>query len=71
MHGMKCNSLMTETKTYTLFSELMNYTDPCTIALESDKELMKIHNPYKIIHGRVYDTKEEYEQALHDFLNEN
>ena len=49
----------------------MNYTDPCTIALEADKELMKIHEPYKIIHGRVYDTKEEYEQALHDFLNEN
>jgi hypothetical protein len=58
-------------KTYPLFSELMNYTDPCTIALEADKELMKIHEPYKIIHGRVYDTKEEYEQAIHDFLNEN
>ena len=49
----------------------MNYTDPCTIALEADKELMKIHEPYKIIHGRVFDTKEEYEQAIHDFLNEN
>ena len=47
------------------------YKDPCTIALEADAELMKIHEPYKIIHGRVYDTKEEYEQALHDFLNEN
>jgi hypothetical protein len=24
-----------------------------------------------VIHGRTFDTKEDYDQALHDFLNEN
>jgi hypothetical protein len=23
------------------------------------------------VHGRVFETKEEYDQAIHDFLNEN
>jgi len=72
------------------------YTDPCTIALQTDKQLMKIHNPYVEnlvsmgydradcetvavagidktfplnIHGRVYQTQEEYDESLHDFLN--
>ena len=26
---------------------------------------------YKIVHGRVFQTKEEYEEAIHEFLNEN
>jgi|TARA_B100000287_G_C20032401_1_gene542969 hypothetical protein len=84
-------------KTYTLFSDLMTYTDPCTFALQSDKELMAIHNnPYVEnlvemgydradcetvavagvdktfpleLYGRTYNTKEEYDAALHDFLN--
>ena len=36
------------TKIYTLFSDLMTYTDPCTYALQADKELMEIHNAYKV-----------------------
>ena len=74
----------------------MMYTDPCTIALQTDKQLMTIHNPYVEtlvemgydradcetvsvagvdktfplnIHGRVYQTQEEYDEALHEFLN--
>lgn len=74
----------------------MMYTDPCTIALQADKQLMAIHNPYVEnlvemgydradcetvavagvdktfplnIHGKVYQTQEEYDEALHDFLN--
>ena len=75
----------------------MTFKDPCTIALELDKELMQIHNnPYvenlvemgydradcetvavagvdktfpMNIHGRVYQTQEEYDEALHDFIN--
>ena len=75
----------------------MTFKDPCTIALELDKELMQIHtSPYvenlvemgydradcetvavagvdktfpMTIHGRVYQTQEEYDEALHDFLN--
>ena len=74
----------------------MMYTDPCTIALQTDKQLMTIHNPYVEnlvemgydradcetvavagvdktfplnIHGKVYQTQEEYDEALHDFLN--
>jgi len=75
----------------------MMFTDPCTIALQSDKELMEIHNnPYVEnlvamgydradcetvavagidktfplnIHGRVYETQQEYDEALHEFLN--
>jgi len=72
------------------------FTDPCTFALQLDKQLMTIHNPYvenlvemgydradcetvavagvdktfpMNIHGRVYQTQEEYDEALHDFLN--
>ena len=73
------------------------FTDPCTFALQSDKELMEIHNnPYVEnlvamgydradcetvavagtdktfplnIHGRVYETQQEYDEALHEFLN--
>ena len=73
------------------------FTDPCTFALQSDKELMEIHNnPYVEnlvsmgydradcetvavagidktfplnIHGRVYQTQQEYNEALHEFLN--
>ena len=74
----------------------MKYNDPCTIALQTDNELMTIHNPYVAnlvemgydradcetvavagvdktfplnIHGRVYNTQEEYNEALADFLN--
>jgi len=74
----------------------MMYTDPCSIALQTDKQLMTIHNPYVEtlvemgydradcetvavagvdktfplnIHGRVYQTQEEYDEALHEFLN--
>ena len=74
----------------------MSYTDPCSIALQTDKQLMTIHNPYVEtlvemgydradcetvavagvdktfplnIHGRVYQTQEEYDEALHEFLN--
>lgn len=71
--------------------------DPCTIALELDKQLMQIHtNPYVEtlvemgydradcetvsvagvdktfplnIHGRVFQTQEEYDEALHEFIN--
>jgi len=72
------------------------YSDPCTIALQTDNKLMTIHNPYVAtlvemgydeadcrvvanagvkktfplnIHGRIFDTQEEYDEALHDFLN--
>lgn len=72
------------------------YSDPCTIALQTDKQLMAIHNPYvatlvemgydradcemvanagvdatypREIHGRVYNTKAEYDEALADFIN--
>ena len=72
------------------------FTDPCTFALQLDKQLMTIHNPYvenlvemgydradcetvavagvdktfpMTIHGRVYQTQEEYDEALHDFIN--
>ena len=71
-------------------------TDPCTIALQTDKILMAIHNPYvatlvemgydeadcqmvahagidatypRTIHGRVFQTKAEYDEALADFIN--
>jgi hypothetical protein len=74
----------------------MKYNDPCTIALQTDNELMAIHNPYvanlvemgydeadcqmvasvgvdasypREIHGRIYNTEEEYKEALADFLN--
>ena len=74
------------------------YSDPCTIALQTDKIMMQIHtnNPYVDtliemgydaqdchsvanvgvekpfpcnIHGRVYETQEEYDEAISDFLN--
>ena len=72
------------------------YTDPCTIALQTDKNLMAIHNPYVenlvamgydrqdvevastmfqkktfpyTIHGRTYNTEEEYNEAIHEFMN--
>jgi queuine/archaeosine tRNA-ribosyltransferase len=72
------------------------YSDPCTIALQTDKKLMTIHNPYvanlvemgydvadcqmvasagvkdtypREIHGRVFNTEEEYSAALADFIN--
>ena len=74
----------------------MTYTDPCTIALQLDKQLMAIHNPYVenlvqmgydrqdvettstmfqkktfpyTIHGRTYQTEEEYNEAIHEFMN--
>ena len=76
----------------------MTLTDPCTIALQTDKIMMQIHtnNPYVDtliemgydaqdchsvanvgvektfpcnIHGRVYETREEYDEAISDFLN--
>jgi hypothetical protein len=84
------------TKIYTLFSDLMTYTDPCTYALQVDKELMEIHNPYVanlvemgydrqdcemvaaagrektfpcVIHGRTFDTKEQYDEELAEYIN--
>ena len=72
------------------------YTDPCTIALQTDKQLMTIHNPYVqtlvemgydeqdcqvsstmfqkhtfpcVIHGRKFDTEEQYYTELHEFMN--
>ena len=73
------------------------YSDPCTIALQTDKKLMTIHNPYvatlvemgydesdcrmvadagnanvtypRNIHGRIFNTQEEYNDTLADFLN--
>ena len=72
------------------------YSDPCTIALQTDNKLMTIHNPYvatlvemgydeadcqmvanagvdatypREIHGRIYNTEEEYKEALADFIN--
>ena len=72
------------------------FTDPCTFALQLDKQLMAIHNPYVenlvemgydrqdvetastmfqkktfpyTIHGRTYQTEEEYNEAIHEFMN--
>ena len=72
------------------------YSDPCTIALQTDNKLMAIHNPYVetlvemgydrqdvevastmfqkkefpyTIHGRTYNTEEEYNEAIHEFMN--
>ena len=74
----------------------MMYTDPCTIALQTDKNLMAIHNPYVenliqmgydrqdvevastmlqkktfpcVIHGRKFETEEQYHAELHEFMN--
>ena len=38
---------------------------------EFDESTKAMKTPYKVIHGRTYDTYEEYQQAIHDFLNEN
>ena len=70
--------------------------DPCTLALQTDKQMMEILNPYvatlvemgydradcemvaqvgcdaiypREIHGRVFNTKAEYDDALAEFLN--
>ena len=51
------------TKIYTLFSDLMTYTDPCTYALQADKELMEIHNAYKV----TATTPEEGEVSYETF----
>ena len=72
------------------------FTDPCTIALQTDKQLMTIMNPYVenlvemgydrkdvetastmfqkktfpyTIHGRTFQTEEEYNEAIHEFMN--
>ena len=34
-------------------------------------DIPDVIEPYKVVHGRVFETKEEYDQAIHDFLNEN
>ena len=74
----------------------MSYSDPCTIALQTDNELMTILNPYVetlvesgydrqdvevastmfqkktfpcTIHGRTFDTEEQYYQELHEYMN--
>ena len=69
----------------------LTYTDPCTIALQTDKQLMQNHlTDYieskgytvaecqrpakdrefpKTIHGRTFETREEYQEALHEYLN--
>ena len=36
-----------------------------------DQQTKAMKTPYKVLYGRVYNTKEEYDQAIHDFLNEN
>ena len=72
------------------------YSDPCTIALQTDNKLMTILNPYVetlvesgydrkdvetasvmfqkkkfpyTIHGRTFQTEEEYNEAMHDYFN--
>ena len=74
----------------------MSYSDPCTIALQTDNELMTILNPYVetlvesgydrqdlevastmfqkktfpcVIHGRTFETEEQYYQELHEYMN--
>ena len=78
MHG---NLSMTDTKTYTLFSELttMTITNPYVENLiemgydRADCETVAVAGVDKTfplnIHGRVYNTQEEYDEALEDFLN--
>lgn len=78
MHG---NLSMTDTKTYTLFSELttMTITNPYVENLiemgydRADCETVAVAGVDKTfpmtIHGRVYNTQEEYDEALHEFIN--
>ena len=72
---------MTDTKTYTLFSELttMTITNPYVETLiemgydRADCETVAVAGVDKTfpmtIHGRVYNTQEEYDEALHEFIN--
>lgn len=72
---------MTDTKTYTLFSELttMTITNPYVENLiemgydRADCETVAVAGVDKTfpmtIHGRVYNTQEEYDEALHEFIN--
>ena len=72
---------MTDTKTYTLFSELttMTIANPYVENLiemgydRADCETVAAAGVDKTfpmtIHGRVYDTQEEYDEALHEFIN--
>ena len=73
--------MLSDIKTYPLFSELttmtianpyvenlvqMGYdrTDCETVAAAGVDKTFPLN-----IHGRVYQTQEEYDEALHDFLN--
>lgn len=78
MHG---NLSMTDTKTYTLFSELttMTIANPYVETLiemgydRADCETVAVAGVDKTfpltIHGRVYESQEEYDEALHEFIN--
>ena len=49
----------------------MQFKDPCQLALETDAKVMQLFEsePYKIVHGVVFETKEDYDNAIHEFLN--
>ena len=52
----------------------MSFKDPCQLALETDAKVMQLlenEEPYKIVHGVVFQTKKDYEDAIHEFLNGN
>ena len=80
MYGILLKNLMTEfIKTYPLFSELMSITNPYVENLgemgydRKDVEtattmFQKKTFPYTI-HGRTYQTEEEYNEAIHEFMN--
>ena len=66
-------------KTYPLFSELMTMTNPYVenlVEMGYDRKdvetastmFQKKTFPYTI-HGRTYQTEEEYNEAIHEFMN--
>ena len=72
---------MTDTKTYPLFSELTKMTtnNPYVnnlIEMGYDKQDVEVASTMFqkktfpcTIYGRTYQTEEEYNEAIHDFLN--
>ena len=34
-------------------------------------DLPDVNEPYKVVHGVVFETKEDYDNAVHEFLNGN
>ena len=73
--------MLSDIKTYPLFSELttMTIANPYVENLvqmgydRADCETVSVAGVDKTfpmtIHGRVYQTQEEYDEALHDFIN--